>query len=86
MKNIFRRIFLLATLTLLPLFMAFAYGDPPGPPGSGGAPGSGGIPLVGPVGDPIGDSIAILIALSVVFGVFKLYEFWRIEKVQRELY
>ena len=86
MKNIFRRIVFLATLTLLPLFIAFTYGDPPGPPGPGGASGSGGIPLVGPVGDPIGDSIGILIALSVVFGCFKLYEFWRIEKVQRQLY
>ena len=86
MKNILQRLVLLATLTFLPLFIAFAYGDPPEPPGPGGTPGSGGIPFGGPVGDPIGDGIGILMALSVIFGCFKRYEFWRIGKEHRELY
>ena len=86
MRKLFRRLFLLYCFTLLPLFIVFTYGDPPGPPGQGGHPGSGGISLAGPVGNPIGDSLSILIALGAVYGCFKLYEFWRIGKVGRELY
>ena len=86
MRKLFRRLLLLYSFTLLPLFIAFTYGDPPGPPRPGGNPGSGGILAGGPAGGPIGDTIGILITLGVVFGCFKLYEFWRIGKVQRELY
>ncbi len=83
MKNNLRRLVLLSAFTILPLFIAITYGDPPGPPGPGGDPlGGGGRP----VGGPIGDGIWILIALGVVYGCNKLYEFWRGNKAQRELY
>jgi hypothetical protein len=71
MKNSVRRIFLIAQLILVPLFMTGVFADPPGPPGPGGDPGaSGGVP----VGAPFGDGIFILLTLAVTYGSFKLYQ------------
>ena len=71
MKNSVRRIFLVAQLILVPLFMTGIFADPPGPPGPVGPPaGGGGLP----VGGPVGDGIYILLTLAVTYGSFKLYQ------------
>jgi len=72
------RIFLVAQLMLVPLFIAGVFADPPGPPGPGGPPGgSGGIP----VGGPIDDGIGILLALGIAYGCYKIYEIWNNKRV-----
>ena len=70
MKNSLRRIFFIAQLILVPLFMTGVFADPPGPPNPGGDPGSGGVP----VGAPVDDGIFILLTLAVTYGSFKLYQ------------
>jgi hypothetical protein len=87
MKDLFRRLGLLTLLTLLPLFLTFVYGDPPGPPNPGGDPFGGGTPVGGgPVGGPLGDGLGILLTLALVYGCYKLYEAWRSKRAERELY
>ena len=86
MKALFRRLVLLSSFTILPLFTAILFGDPPGPPGPGGDPSGGGTPVGGPVGGPVGDGVGILLTLALVYGCYKLYEVWRTRKAQRELY
>lgn len=59
------------TLILIPAITNYVLADPPSPPGPGGSPaGHGGTP----VGAPIDNGILILLALGVIYGVYKLYE------------
>jgi hypothetical protein len=71
MKKLFRRIFLVAQLITLPLFISGVFADPPGPPNPGGDPsGNGGVP----VGAPIDNGIGVLLILGMVYGCYKIYE------------
>jgi len=70
MKKFIRRIYLVAQLILMPLFIAGVFADPPGPPDPGGPPGSnGGVP----VGAPIDNGVVVLVALGLAYGCYKIY-------------
>jgi hypothetical protein len=70
MKKTIKRL-IVFTFILIPAFTNYVLADPPSPPGPGGSPsGHGGTP----VGAPIDNGIIILLALGVIYGVYKLYE------------
>jgi hypothetical protein len=69
MKKIAARLFLFGFFVFASSLVVLA--DNPGPPPPGGDPtGTGGTP----VGAPIDDGLFILLALSVGYGMYKLYE------------
>ena len=82
MKKSLRRIFLVAQLMLMQLFLSGVFADPPGPPGPGGTPiGNGGVP----VGAPIDDGIGILFALGIAYGCYKIYVIWKKKGALKEV-
>ena len=81
MKKSLVRIFLIAQLIVIPLFITGIFADPPGPPPPGGDPsGTGGVP----VGAPIDDGICILLALGITYGCYKIYEIWKKKVAAKE--
>jgi hypothetical protein len=81
MKKSLLRIFLIAQLIIIPLFITGIFADPPGPPNPGGDPsGNGGVP----VGGPIDDGLVILLALAIAYGCYKIYEIWKKKVTAKE--
>ena len=77
MKMSYLKSFLITQLIFLPFFIINLFADPPNPPGPGGPPIGNGAPVGGNTGAPIGDGIAILLTLSVVYGSYKIYKIWK---------
>ncbi|MGA2822116.1 MAG: hypothetical protein ABSE72_01165 [Bacteroidales bacterium] len=80
MKRLPLRIFLIAQLIIVPLFITGIFADPPGPPGPGPSPVGPGPP----VGAPIDDGICILLALGIAYGCYKIYEIWKKKAAAKE--
>jgi hypothetical protein len=74
MKKILFKQMLLTFLLTVPMFVTSVLSDPPGPPGPGGDPGgSGGVP----VGSPIDNGTIVLLAIALIYGAYKIYQFRR---------